>query len=161
MSFIYIFGAFVVGAYILQVLFGMKQIKHFNQTYQELRRKGKVAIGRRAGKVKAGTIILFAVDEHGNILDARKMQGVTVLAKFHPLPAYIGEDIHYMDKYHPMVRKENKLIQQAMENAREIYLRVELGNYQEEQPLSPFAGAKIQIQLWKHQMQAKMKRSVE
>ncbi len=36
-----------------------------------------------------------------------------------------------MDHYHPLVQKENKLTQQAMENAREIYLRVELGNYQE------------------------------
>lgn len=65
MSFIYIFGAFVIGAYLLQVVLGMKQIKHFNQTYQELRRKGKVAIGRRAGKVKAGTIVLFAVNKKG------------------------------------------------------------------------------------------------
>ena len=31
---------------------GMKQIKHFNQNYQELRQLGKVAIGRRAGKLK-------------------------------------------------------------------------------------------------------------
>jgi hypothetical protein len=60
-----------------------------------------------------------------------------------------------------MVRQENKLIQQAMENAREIYLRVEVGNYQEEQPLSPLAGTKIQLQLWKNQIQSKMKRSVE
>lgn len=161
MSFIYLFGAFVVGAYLMQVVLGMKQIKHFNQTYQELRRKGKVAIGRRARKIKAGTIVLFAVDQQGKILDARKMQGVTVLAKFHTLSAYIGEDIHYMDKYHSLVRQENKLIQQAMENAREIYLRVEMGNYQEEQPLSPLAGTKVQLQLWKNQVQAKMKRSVE
>jgi hypothetical protein len=41
-----------------------------------------------------------------------------------------------MDHYHPLVQKENKLTQQAMENAREIYLRVELGNYQETQPLN-------------------------
>ena len=120
---------------------GMKQIKHFNQNYQELRQL-KVAIGRR-GKLKAGTIILFAVDSQGKILAARKMQGVTVLAKFHPLPQYVNEDIHYMDHYHPLVQKENKLTQQAMENAREIYLRVELGNYQETQPLTPLQWRKI------------------
>lgn len=85
---------------------GMKQIKHFNQNYQELRQLGKVAIGRRAGKLKAGTIILFAVDSQGKILAARKMQGVTVLAKFHPLPQYVNEDIHYMDHYHPLVQRK-------------------------------------------------------
>ena len=60
------------------------------------------------------------MDSQGKILAARKMQGVTVLAKFHPLPQYVNEDIHYMDHYHPLVQKENKLTQQAMENAREF-----------------------------------------
>ncbi|MGX7196813.1 transcriptional regulator GutM [Enterococcus olivae] len=161
MSFIYVFGAFAAGAYLLQILLGMQQIKHFNQVYQEMKRMGKVAIGRRSGRVKAGTIVLFAVAKDGTILDARKIQGVTVLAKFRPLPNYVNEDIHYIDKYHPFVRKENKLMQQAMENAREIFLRVEAGNYQEEQPASPFNSAKIQLSLWKNQIQTKMKRSVE
>lgn len=73
MSFIYVFGALFLTAYLVQVAMGMKQIKHFNQNYQELRQLGKVAIGRRAGKLKAGTIILFAVDPQGKILAARKM----------------------------------------------------------------------------------------
>ena len=34
------------------------------------------------------------------------MQGVTVLAKFKELPVYLGEDIHYIDKYHPKVQKQ-------------------------------------------------------
>lgn len=160
MNFIYVFGAFVLGAYILQAILGMKQIKNFNQNYQELRRLGKVAIGRRAGKIKSGTIILFAIDSDHKIIAARKMQGVTVLAKFHSLDEYVGEDIHYIDKYHPLVRKENKLTCLAMENAREIYLRVEAGNYKEEKPMSPFVGAGIQLQLWKNQIQRKMNRSV-
>lgn len=160
-NFVYVFGAFAMGAYILQVIFGMQQIKHFNQVYQEMRKVGKVAIGRRAGKFKAGTIVLFTVTNEGKILDARKMQGVTVLAKFHSLPNYINEDIHYLDKYHPLVRQENKLIQQAMENAREIFLRVEIGNYQEEKPVSPLMSVKVQLELWKNQLQIKMNRSVE
>ena len=43
---------------------GMKQIKHFNQNYQELRQLGKSRLVD-AGKLKAGTIILFAVDSQG------------------------------------------------------------------------------------------------
>lgn len=161
MTFIHVFGLFALLAYLLQVLFGMRQMKHFNQHYQALRKKGKVAIGRRSGKIKAGTIILFSVNESGIIVGAKKMQGVTVLSKFHDLTAYIGEDLHYIDTYHPLVRKENKLTQQAMENAREIYLRVEAGNYQEEPPVSPISTTLLQVQLWKNKMILKRKRSVE
>ncbi|MFW7395578.1 transcriptional regulator GutM, partial [Vagococcus fluvialis] len=82
MNFIVVLGMFGIGAYLLQIVFGMKQIKHFNETYQMLRRKGKVAIGRRAGKIKAGTIVMFAVNNNGDILESVKMQGVTVMAKF-------------------------------------------------------------------------------
>nr|WP_240788841.1 transcriptional regulator GutM [Streptococcus sp. X16XC17] len=32
----------------------MQQLKHFNTTYREMRHLGRVAIGRRAGKVKSG-----------------------------------------------------------------------------------------------------------
>lgn len=39
MSFVYLFGIFALGAYLLQILFGLKQIKHFNQNYQQLRKK--------------------------------------------------------------------------------------------------------------------------
>ncbi|MCF1585873.1 transcriptional regulator GutM [Tetragenococcus koreensis] len=160
MSFIFVFGFFAIAAYLLQAILGFQQIKHFNNIYQSLRKKGKVAIGRRKGKFKAGTLILFAVTDKGQILDARKMQGVTVLAKFHSMPQYIGEDIHYLDKYNSLVRKENKLLQQAMENAREVFLRVEVGNYQEEKPMSPVGIAVNQLQLWKNQIKLKWRRSV-
>ncbi len=56
----FIIGGIVITAYILQIVFGMKQLKNFNQVYSELRKKGRVAIGRRAGKVQSGTIVMFA-----------------------------------------------------------------------------------------------------
>ena len=160
MNFVYIFGIFALAAFFLQAILGFQQIKHFNHVYQTLRKKGKVAIGRRSGKFKAGTLVLFAVTNEGQILDAKKMQGVTVLAKFHSMPKYVGEDIHYLDTYNPLVRKENKLLQQAMKNAREVFLRVEVGNYQEEKPTSPVGVAVNQLQLWKNQVKMKLKGSV-
>lgn len=77
-----VLGSLVLAAYALQIMFGLRQIKHFNQVYAVLRRQGRVAIGRRAGKVKSGTIVMFALDKEGRVLDARKMQGVTVAARF-------------------------------------------------------------------------------
>ena len=34
------------------------------------------------GRIKSGTIVMFAVDENGRVLKASKMQGVTILARF-------------------------------------------------------------------------------
>lgn len=131
MSFAIVFGLFCIGAYVLQIIFGMRQLKHFNSTYSELRRLGRVAIGRRAGKVQSGTIVMFAIDQTGKVLAAKKMQGVTVLARFKDMPDYVGQDIHYFDSYNPLVRRENKLLQIAIEDAREVFLRVEAGVYKD------------------------------
>ncbi|MGT2666948.1 transcriptional regulator GutM [Streptococcus rifensis] len=126
-----IFGVSVILAYLGQFLLGYRQLKHFNETYQMLRKKGRVAIGRRAGKIQSGTIVMFAIDKTGLVLVAKKMQGVTVLAQFKDMPVYIGQDIHYFDKYNPIVRQENKLLRIAIEDAREIFLRTEAGAYKD------------------------------
>lgn len=126
---IVIFGIIVILAYVVQIILGMKQLKHFNKVYAELRKKGRVAIGRRSGKIKSGTIVMFAIDKEGLVLDARKMQGVTVAAYFKQMPNFIGQDIHYFDTYNPLVRNENKLVQIAIEDARELFLRMEAGSY--------------------------------
>lgn len=158
MNSIYLLGAVVVMAYIFQLLLGWQQLKHFNKTYQTLRNKGRVAIGRRSGKIKSGTIVMFAVDSTGKVLDARKMQGVSVLAKFKPMPDYIGQDIHYFDTYNPLVRKENKLLQIAIEDARELYLRVEAGNYQEVPKSAPLLNLTGQWQLLKSRIKLQFNR---
>lgn len=137
MDSIYILGAVVIAAYIFQIIFGLRQIKHFNQTYSEMRKMGRVAIGRRSGRIKAGTIVLFAVDKKGQVLDARRMQGISVVARFKKMPDYLGQDIHYLDSYNPLVRKENKLLQIAIEDAREVFVRSEAGDYRDVPKFAP------------------------
>lgn len=144
---IYLFGAIVILAYGIQILLGMRQLKHFNQVYMRLRKKGRVAIGRRAGKIKSGTIVLFALDQQGRVLEACKMQGVTVLAHFKDMPDYVGQDIHYLDSYNPLVRKENKLLQIAIEDAREVFLRVEAGNYEDVPKSAPLIDLGLQAKV--------------
>ncbi len=161
MNAIYVLGALVLGAYILQVIFGLKQIKHFNAVYQMLRRQGKVAIGRYAGKIKAGTIVMFAVDEEGIIIDAVKMQGVTVMAKFKRMPRYLHLAIESLTPDHEVVKQENKLMRRTIANAREIYLRVQAGDYREETPPSPFASLALHIKIWMNRVQTTLKRGVE
>lgn len=137
MDSVYILGAVVIVAYIFQIIFGLRQIKHFNQTYSELRKKGRVAIGRRSGRIKAGTIVMMAVDQKGHVLEARRMQGITVAARFKEMPDYVGQDIHYLDSYNPLVRKENKLLQIAIEDAREVFVRSEAGDYRDVPKFAP------------------------
>ncbi|HFI0715060.1 TPA: transcriptional regulator GutM [Streptococcus suis] len=158
MDSIYILGVVVIVAYILQIIFGLKQLKHFNTTYSELRKKGRVAIGRRSGKIKAGTIVMFAVDRKGMILDAKRMQGVTVVARFKSMPSYIGQDIHYLDTYNPVVRKENKLLQIAIEDARELFLRIEAGNYKDVPKFAPVLNVGNQLKLLSTRLKLQFKK---
>lgn len=151
---------FAIGAYGLQLVLGLLQVKHFNVVYKELRSKGKIAIGRRPGKFRAGTLVFFGVKEEGEIFDARIMQGVTVLSKFRRADQYIGHDIHYIDKYHPLVQKENKLTQEAMEDARSVYLQVSVGNFKEEPAPTPFQQVGMHVNQAKYLLKDKIKGSV-
>lgn len=127
MSYTIIFGIIAMSAFALQMAAGYLQLKNFNQVYRALRRKGRVAIGKRPGKIRVGTIVLFALDAKSKIIDARMLQGVTVFSRFKEIKNYIGQDIHFIDRKHPLVQQENKFTQLAMENARDIYLQIELG----------------------------------
>ena len=133
MNSLIIFAVFVMAAYIFQMFLGWQQLKDFNKTYTMLRKLGRVAIGRKSGRIKSGTIVMFAVDENGRVLKA-------ILARFQNMDDYVGEDIHYFDKYNPLVRKENKLMQSAIEDARKVYLLHEAGIEKETSSSDSFLG---------------------
>ncbi|MHC5228980.1 transcriptional regulator GutM [Enterococcus sp. LJL99] len=149
----------IVGAYILQIVFSLKQIRHFNESYSRLRRQGKVAIGKRPGKIRAGTISMFALDEQGTILDALTMQGVTVAAKFKAKKQYVGTNITDLTQKHPLVTKENKLVSASMLNAKEIYIKVMNQDYTEESSLSPFTMLKMETTYYAQKMKSKLLKS--
>lgn len=128
---ILIVGLIMFCAFVLQTIFAYIQIRNFNKIYQNIRSRGKVAIGRKSGKVRAGTIVFFGINDDGQIFDAYLMQGVTVLSKFKQIDQYVGQNLHFIDKHHPLVQKENKLTQFAMENARDLFVLVDAGKYHE------------------------------
>lgn len=157
---IYVLGAIAIIAYILQIFLGMKQIKNFNSVYIRMKRKGKVAIGRRPGKIASGTILLLGVDNAGIIQEAEMMQGTSILARFKPRPQFVGINIHQLTEA-PMLAEENKLTRQAAANAQKIYLEVERGNHRDEAPVSPIFNLGNQLSLMKLSIQNKFtKRSV-
>ncbi|WP_237565014.1 transcriptional regulator GutM [Parageobacillus thermoglucosidasius] len=105
----------MAAAFMIQLALGYFQIRNFTKTYIELRRKGKVAIGRRPGKFRAGTIVLFAVNNKGDILDAKKMQGVTVFAKFKKLKGFENKNILSINDND--LNNFNKLVRIAVKDA--------------------------------------------
>lgn len=72
-------------AWIGQMILGVFQIKYFNKHFKEMRKLGKVVIGKNKGKVRAGVIVLIAIDEDSKIIKAEKMQGISVFARIRAL----------------------------------------------------------------------------
>lgn len=75
-------GILILLAFILQYLLTYIQMQSFNKHYRKLRQLGRVVIGRKKGLIRAGAIIMFAIDDKDKILSGSSMQGVTVLARF-------------------------------------------------------------------------------
>lgn len=107
----------ILGAimWILNILFGLIQIKNFNNNYIEMRKMGRVAIGRKKGYLKAGTIVMIVVDDEGKILLSKKMQGVTVLARVKEFMGLEGKNIAEITEKE--VKIYNKLMRTAILDA--------------------------------------------
>lgn len=116
---IFIIMIFIAGAFVVQMALGFLQLKHFSKAYAELRRVGKVAIGKKPGKLRAGTIVLFAVTNSGTILKAKKMQGVTVMATFKDLDGFEGKNIKSLSEED--MGHCNKLLKSAILDASSNY----------------------------------------
>ena len=50
--------------WILQTILAVRQFNQFNRHIKELRKSGKVAIGKAKGKLRAGAIVMFLIDDN-------------------------------------------------------------------------------------------------
>ena len=81
----------VVGiSFFLQGVFSFLQMRHLSDEFIKLRRKGKVAFGRKSGGFHAGAVVMFRIDDDGIIHEARKLEGTTAFAKVKPLEGFEG-----------------------------------------------------------------------
>ena len=117
-------GIFVMGAFALQYFLGWKQITYFGEVYKKMRKEGRVAIGRRPGKITAGTLILFSLDASGRIQYGKKLQGSTVWAKFKEFNSFNGKMISQITIDDEELKKEiritRKAVLDAVDNVNEI-----------------------------------------
>ena len=84
------FVAAAVVVWIAQTLLGLRQFKKFNNHIRDMRREGRVAIGRARGYFTAGVLVLFVIDDECRILRGEIMEGRTVFAGFKPFDKFNG-----------------------------------------------------------------------
>ncbi|TWT07686.1 transcriptional regulator [Planococcus sp. CPCC 101016] len=117
--------AAIMAAWVLQTLFGTYQLKDFNRNYSVMRARGPVSIGRSKGIVRTGVVLLMSLDKDKKITDARKMQGLTIFAKFKSLPLLENQNLLHID---PVVyNKMDRFTQKAFDEAVDIYKKVAKG----------------------------------
>lgn len=126
-----IFGFFFILAYLLQSFLTFRQIKEFNRNFQTLRKRGKVVTGKKGGRLIAGTVILFLIDDEGVIIEGAIMQGISVFAKFKPFLDYNGQQLMALNRDHASVKAVHRFTALAIENARELYIRFLTGTIDE------------------------------
>lgn len=106
-------------AWLVQSVLGFLQIKHFNRKYAELKSLGRVSIGKKKGLFRAGTVVMFAIDRKNTILQAAKMQGVTVFSRVRPLKGFEGKNLLKLEKGD--WNQVDKLTRLAIEDALNSY----------------------------------------
>jgi len=124
MSPIILLSVFAIAAFLLQAFFGFKQIKHLGNEYSKMRKDGRVAIGRKPGKVVSGTIVMFSLDKEGDIQYGRMLQGTTIVARFKDFNQLNNLNIGKVTLDTPEIKKEIKITRKAIMDAVNNYLLV-------------------------------------
>ncbi|WP_234002770.1 transcriptional regulator GutM [Lactobacillus sp. CBA3605] len=121
-------GFILVAAFLLQGVLGFFQIRNFAHQYRLLRQQGKVLIGKNPRKIQAGSLILMAIDQDGNIQSAQLLQGVTVFAHFRPVKALAGQNIAVLVADYTQLHQFKRLTRQCIQNAYKNFIDYRTGH---------------------------------
>lgn len=122
-------------AFLLQAIASMAQMKYFAREFTEYRKQGKVVCGRQAGGFHAGAIVLFLIDDNGIVRKAKKLEGVTCLARFKEMEGF--QDKYVGSLTGEEVPKTHKNLRKAVKDAALTYCKYISGE-EIENPPSPF-----------------------
>ncbi len=127
--------------YVTNTALAFLQSKDYTSAYTAMRRRGRVAIGKKKGLVTTGAIVMFLLDGNGRIVEGRRLTGVTVLARFRPFDEFDGLDVASIDASSD--NRFTKSVRLAVDNARDNYLYWTTGQTPPEPPgpLGYFADA--------------------
>ena len=119
-------------AFFLQGILSFLQMKHFSDEFIKLRRKGKVACGRKSGGFHAGAIVMFCIDDSGIIREGKKLEGTTAFAKVKNLDGFEGRYIGSLSAEDGPDGHKN--LCRAIEDAALTYRKYTAGEVIEEPP---------------------------
>ena len=94
-----LFGVFLV-LFLLQSAGGIFQIKDYEKAVRRVNRDGAVGIGQKRGRLlSGGHIVILACDDGGRITGGEAMDGISFLARFHPVSEVyhvriLGRDVY-------------------------------------------------------------------
>lgn len=128
-------GLVIMAAFLLQAVLSGLQMRHFSKEFIKLRKQGKVACGRQAGGFHAGAIAMFLIDDNGIIREARKLEGVTCLARVKRMDGFKGKYVGSLTGEE--VPKSHKNLRKAVRDAALTYCKFMSGEEIIDPP-SPF-----------------------
>ena len=106
--------------WVLQLVLSILQFRRFAAHVKEMRREGRVAIGKAKGRFVAGAIVLFVIDSACNIVRGEIMKGVTVFAGFRSFDDFTGRNL--LDLTEADVASYDHQTRRAVLGAREEYI---------------------------------------
>ncbi|MFT4109572.1 transcriptional regulator GutM [Propionicimonas sp.] len=106
--------------YVTNVVLALMQSRNYTTAYTTLRRRGRVAIGKKKGLLTTGAIVMFLLDDNGAIVEGTRLTGVTVLARFRPFPEFDGQRLAEIAAMKD--RRFTRSVRLAVDNARDNYL---------------------------------------
>ena len=106
--------------WVLQLVLSILQFRRFAAHVKEMRREGRVAIGKAKGRFVAGAIVLFVIDPACNIVRGEIMKGVTVFAGFRSFDDFTGRNL--LDLTEADVAAYDRQTRHAVLGAREEYI---------------------------------------
>jgi len=107
------------GMWTIQGLLGFWQLRHFNKRFKLLRKEGRVVVGKSKGRVMAGVVVMFCLDQDCKIIKGEKMEGVSVFARLKPFHAF--NNVNLLNIEPSVVNGCNKSTSKAVINAVENY----------------------------------------
>ena len=113
-------------------IFPAGQMRQFSDEFIKLRRKGKVACGRKSGGFHAGAIVMFCIDDDGIIKEGKKLEGITAFARVKSLNGFEGRYIGSLTAEDGP--KSHKNLCKAIEDAALTYRKYTNGEVIEEPP---------------------------
>lgn len=108
-----------------QMLLTYRQMQHFSKEFADLRRRGKVAVGRKSGGFYAGAIVMLRVDDKGLVQEGKVLEGTTAFARIKDLPGYEGRDIRTLTRED--APKGHRNLGRALEDAAKTFSYFEEG----------------------------------